>query len=84
MDQDEPLVTRRFEYAQVGETMMVDGRCGWVKRLIGTPVPVDKHVMTSIRAYVVTTSRGDVTLDTAAVRYDTVRRLWVGRTSTPA
>jgi hypothetical protein len=37
MDQDEPMVTKRYEHARIGELVMIDGRCGWVKSFISTP-----------------------------------------------
>jgi hypothetical protein len=42
-------------------------------------VPVSTTIMNSIRAYVITTARGVVTLETADVRYDSERRMWIGR-----
>lgn len=84
MDQDEPMVTRRREFAAVGEMVSVDGSCTWVKRLIGAPVPVGTTLMNSIRAYVLSTSRGDVTLETEFVCYDSERRMWIASYATPA
>lgn len=79
-DQEEPRLARRLEHAQVGQMIRVNGRVTWVKRHLGQPVPfVGLTTINAIRAYVVTSACGDLTLEAAHVFYDSDKRMWIAR-----
>lgn len=81
LEQDDALLPRPSEYAPIGSFILVDGRAGWVTRLLGKPVEFAGGVgqMDAIRAYVVSTRDGEFSMELPEVRFDGTRRIWIGR-----
>lgn len=81
IDQDEARLIRVIDYAQIGMWVLYHGRVCWVMRHQTKPVPLEKAkaVGSKLRAYILSTPHGPVTLPAEDCQYDSQRRMWIGR-----
>lgn len=78
---DDAVLPLLGHHPRFGEAFRVDGRVGFIKRLLGRPVALasDGMVMNSMRGCVVSLKGSEVDVLLEDMRYDGDARMWVGR-----